>query len=441
MTTILSEDASSETMFFADEPLKNKLLRNWFWLYFFSFLVAPAGYLIKVMVSRTLSVEDIGIVYSIIGLMSILSSYNDLWLTEALQYYLPHYLIDKAYDKAKTLLVFTRSIQLLSGLLVGGILFFLAPRLSVHYFHHAEAGIILRYFCFYFLIINFFQVLQTIFVSLQYVKLYNWVDLVRMWSIVALTAYGIYSGSLSSLHLAQYWIIWVAVGTLFGFVFFRKKIGRLITKHKFTWDKVLLKKQRQYAFRVLLWANAWVLLAQIDQQFALYFLGAQSAWYWTNYLTLQTAVGVFTGPIIGYLFPLLNELYKKKEYDKIKHLKKLLVMWTLVFGAIVWIVWWLWWPQIAVLFFGERFRISWELFHYIAPFTFLSILSAINFQHLASSGMIKERVKILCIGVGASVILGLVLLPLIGIKGLLVSNVLGWILLLTLTSYSLRKIA
>jgi O-antigen/teichoic acid export membrane protein len=71
------------------------------------------------MVSHTLSVEDIGIVYSIIGLMSILSSYNDLGLTEALQYYLPHYLIDKAYDKAKTLLIFTRGVQILSGLVVG----------------------------------------------------------------------------------------------------------------------------------------------------------------------------------------------------------------------------------------------------------------------------------------------------------------------------------
>jgi hypothetical protein len=42
-----------------DEPLKNKLIRNGFWLYFFQFLVAPAGYLIKVMISRELSVEDI----------------------------------------------------------------------------------------------------------------------------------------------------------------------------------------------------------------------------------------------------------------------------------------------------------------------------------------------------------------------------------------------
>jgi O-antigen/teichoic acid export membrane protein len=105
-----------------NEPLKDKLLRNGFRLYFFQFLVAPAGYLIKMMVSRELSVEDIGLFYSIMGLIGIISVYNDLGLTEALQYYLPHYFIDKEYSKAKTIIIFTWLVQFISGILVAGIL-------------------------------------------------------------------------------------------------------------------------------------------------------------------------------------------------------------------------------------------------------------------------------------------------------------------------------
>lgn len=63
------------------------------------------------MVSRSLSVEDVGLVYSIIGFIGLLSAFNDLGLTEALQYYLPHYIIDKEYGKAKTILVITRVVQ------------------------------------------------------------------------------------------------------------------------------------------------------------------------------------------------------------------------------------------------------------------------------------------------------------------------------------------
>ena len=50
----------------SEETLQTKLVRNGFWLYFFQFLVAPAGYLIKMMISRELSVADIGLFYNIL---------------------------------------------------------------------------------------------------------------------------------------------------------------------------------------------------------------------------------------------------------------------------------------------------------------------------------------------------------------------------------------
>ena len=49
-----------------DIPLKEKLIKKGFWLYFLSFIMAPTGYLIKMMISRTLSVEDIGLFYSVV---------------------------------------------------------------------------------------------------------------------------------------------------------------------------------------------------------------------------------------------------------------------------------------------------------------------------------------------------------------------------------------
>ena len=65
-----------------------------------------------------MSVEDIGLFYSILGLIGIVASYNDLGLTESLQYFLPHYLIAKDYVKAKTLLITTWLIQIVSGVVI-----------------------------------------------------------------------------------------------------------------------------------------------------------------------------------------------------------------------------------------------------------------------------------------------------------------------------------
>ena len=91
-----------ESKILQDQTLWEKLIKKWFWLYFFSFLVAPAGYLIKLFVSNSLSVSDVWVLYSIISLISLLNTYNDLWLTESLQYFLPRFLLKKQYNYVKT---------------------------------------------------------------------------------------------------------------------------------------------------------------------------------------------------------------------------------------------------------------------------------------------------------------------------------------------------
>jgi hypothetical protein len=41
-------------------------------------ITAPLGYFAKLIISNTLSVEEVGIFYSVLGLVLLLASYNDL---------------------------------------------------------------------------------------------------------------------------------------------------------------------------------------------------------------------------------------------------------------------------------------------------------------------------------------------------------------------------
>jgi hypothetical protein len=43
--------------------LAEKFLKKGFWLYLFSFIVAPIGYIIKIILSIDLTVSEIGILY------------------------------------------------------------------------------------------------------------------------------------------------------------------------------------------------------------------------------------------------------------------------------------------------------------------------------------------------------------------------------------------
>ena len=74
-----------------DETLSQKLINKWFWAYVFTVFTAPLWYFIRLLASNTLTVSDVGVFYSILSLFGLLACYNDLWLTESMQYFLPKY--------------------------------------------------------------------------------------------------------------------------------------------------------------------------------------------------------------------------------------------------------------------------------------------------------------------------------------------------------------
>ena len=76
-----------------DETLAKKLITKGFWVYFFTFFTAPIGYLLRMLVSNTLTVAEVGIFYSVLGLMALIATYNDLGLTESLMYFIPKHWI------------------------------------------------------------------------------------------------------------------------------------------------------------------------------------------------------------------------------------------------------------------------------------------------------------------------------------------------------------
>ncbi|AKH33177.1 hypothetical protein XF24_00854 [candidate division SR1 bacterium Aalborg_AAW-1] len=424
---------------FPDELLQKKLMRNGFWMYFFAFLIAPTGYLIKIMIAGTLSVEQIGLFYSVLGIISILAAYNDLGLTEALQYYLPHYLIDKKYNESKSIFVYTLILQLVSGILIGSGLFFGAEWLSIHYFKNISTLPLLEFFSLYFILLNISQALNSFFIATQQVKRSQGLEAIRMRTVVVGTGALLVGGYLSLTTFTLLWIGGVIVACLIGFLGLHKLFGGLFTQGKILWDKELFDKQRKYGIWVMIGAGTGTLFGQINQQFALYYLGAQAAGYWSYYLSFYTIVGIVTNPLINYLFPLLNELYKKGHQSKIDHLFKLLFIGIVIFGVVGGIAGYFLAQPIAVLLFGEQFRQSGALFQHYAPFLFTIPLFGILFQDIASRGLVKQRVWILALGLLANTIASFILGHKFGLTGLVYAQLIGNIVLIIGGWYYFRK--
>lgn len=424
-----------------ENNLKKKLIHNGTWLYIFSFLIAPSGYLLKVMIARELSVEDIGLFYSIIWIITIISTYNDLWLTEALQYFLPRYLLKQEISKATSLIRFTRGMQFFTWIIISWLLFFGAPRLAEHYFTSSLALPILRIFCIYFLIINLYQVLSSLFFSTQQVKRAQMIDFIRMWSVVFFTAASIFLWeSFDLLMYSWYWLWGVIMGLIVASIWCIKLYPRIIRTSLISIRQHLsIKERTTYWRRIMLWQSASTLYGQVNQQLVLVILGSAAAGIRAYYLTFFSIISILTSPLIGYLFPLFTELQAKWDITKIKKVYSYLIAWMIVFGLLGWIGWYYFSQTFIVFLYGEAFRQSGELFQIFAPWVILLPMTGIIYNDLASRGLVKQRVYVTLIWLGILSITTPLLISVYGIYWGVYGHILWSISLLFVLVYVYKK--
>ena len=382
-----------------DETLSQKLIKKGFWLYLFSYLIAPGGYLIRLLISNSpeISVADVGILYSIISLISFLNVYNDLGLTESLQYFLPKFWIKKEYNNIKTTIYLSFLVQFWTAILIALGLWFGSDWLAVNYFHNPVSADILKYFCLYFLWINLFQTFQSIFIAFQKTFDYQLVEFIRMRSVVWFSFFCFLTnrGTIEWYSLNR--LLWLGVWILIaGFIYYRNYHHSLM-QGKFEWNKPMLKEYRKYALWSFIWLNISSVFWQIIQQLVLYFLGDESAGYFANFQSLFNMGFIIIWPIMSLIFPIVAEVMEKKDEKKLNLLISFFYSYfsvlTLSFSALLIVLG----PEIATVLFWEKFRLSWEIGIWGTGFLIFNILSNFNFSLLWWIWAVKERVHILIV--------------------------------------------
>jgi len=425
----------------ADQPLGQKLIKKWFWLYFFMILIAPVSYFTRVIVSNKLEIWDVWIFYSVLWLITLLSLYNDLWLTEALQYYLPKYWIKKEYNNYKTIFYITLIAQLISWIILASIIYLSSNRLALNHFHSIQAGQIIRILCFYFVWINFLQAFNSFYLWFQDTLSSNLTEFSKLYSTFAFTIFFWLTNSLTVNSFSIAWITWIWISLVVSSIIFLKKYSYTFKKWIFLWDNNLVITQFKYAFWVFLWANVWSLFVQIDQQLVVNLLGPQSAGYYTNYSSLISMFLVIIWPLFAILFPIVTELVAKNDLSRLKLLQNLLYKYFSVFAFSMWGLFFALWPQLAIIFFGSKFYYSWELIVYTSPFLFIYVLFIINYYILAWLGKVKARVKILWWALLVNIISNILLLIIfkMWLIGAVISMILWWIVMWILSLELVNK--
>ncbi len=411
--------------------LTEKFLKKGFWLYMFSLIMAPIAYITKIIISWELSVSEVGILYGIISLITLLTSYNDLWVAESLKYFIPNYVSKKDYSKVKSLLFIAFVIQTLSALAIAALFYFGAEYLADNYFKNSAANDALKVFAFFFIGINIFQTFNNFFIAVQDTFLHKFTDFIRTLFTMCCVIFMFFTDLSSLLNYSLTWLISLYIWILISLYYFYKRYyTSYLSGVKICIEKQFLKTIFWYASFVFLWASAGTILSQIDMQMVIFMLGTTDAWYYTNYLSIIGIPFMIIWPFtFWFLLPVFSELHAKKDLVSIRKIKELFQKNLLILWIAFNILFFVFAETIAFVLFWEKFINSGTILQYSVLFLCFNFLLQINFNILAGIGKIKEKVKIVLTAIIFNTIWNYFLIQHIWVYGAALATAFGWILI------------
>ena len=422
------------------KSLSEKFLKKWFWLYFFSLIIWPVWYITKIMISEKITVSELWILYWIISLVTLISTYNDLWFTESLKHFIPKFVTEKNYDKVKSVLFYALFAQITTSLVIAAWFYFWADFIAENYFKSQEAKEILEIFAFFFIWINIFQTINNFFLAVQDAFAYKLTEFFRMIFILFSVIFVFFGNYSSLINYSYSWLIWLYIWIIITlFIFYKKYYKKYFSESKILIEKNLIKNITKYALLVSLWAQVWVLLSQIDMQMIIYILWAEDAWYYTNYLSIINIPFIVLWPIFMLLMPIFSELSSKWEKEKINKIKN---SFSNIF-LIIWIIFnwfmFIFAKEIAFVLFWDKCIESGIILQYSILLLVFNFLLQINFNLMAWIWEVKQRVKILWIAIFVNFILNLIFIKILWVYWASLATWFGWILIWFLSEKFLKK--
>lgn len=315
-------------------------------------LTSIASYLLRIFYSHTLSVDEYGLFYALLGLTGSIILYSDLGFTYSSSYLIPKYILKKDYSKSWHAYKYSQLLGVGTTLLIAIILAIFAPWLAKEYFKTEIAQNLIYIFCIYLVVTSFVNTQHALLVGLQQEKYYSSMQLVRLVLTIIFT---FIFWVLRSTNIYIFALIatfsYILCGFIFSYLIYNK--NTFLKNLQIKWDKDLFKEMYVYALPTLLASSVYSLIIFADTFFLTLFQGLAAVGSYNIVLPLASIPLIILSPFANFLFPLISHLMEeesKRVALVLETILKIVPFLALYFGLFIA----LFPTQPIVLLFGEK---------------------------------------------------------------------------------------
>lgn len=421
------------------QSIQERVIKGSFIVLTLAFLGSIFAYLVRIILSHTLSIENYGLFYAVFGLFSIATTYVDLGFGYSVVYFFPKYIKLKDYSKAWNIFLFGQIISLTVSVILSIFLIIMAPFLANNYFKVAGSEILIYFFCGFLVVFVTINGLLLIFSGLQKEKYYASITALRWFLTLIFLITFFLLGFANIIFYAMAWFLGHALTSiLFFFLLFYKH--SFLTKNKLVWDSEVFKQMSALAFPSLLETFVVSAIILSDTFFLTLFKGIKEVGVYNIIYPLAFIPVIFITPINTLLLPLVSHLMEGEKQKIVNLMEKILII--IPFVGLYFALFIMMFPSsIVELIFGKKWLGLVEV-----QLTILSVGAIVILMNgilgaiVSGIGKIREKLKAAVVISVISVSLDIILIWYYGILGAVITISLTSLILSLLYMRIIKKV-
>jgi O-antigen/teichoic acid export membrane protein len=398
-----------------------KILGGSLYISAFTILSLPLSYLVRLLLTRHLTLAQFGLFYAVLNFFDTLQSFNDLGFSEMQLYFLPKFIKNKQLSKIKATITAQLVNQILTTVVIGVGIIWLAPFLAENLFHVPNATDVIRVMALYFIAKDFLLNVRVLFFAFQEPRYYSSQEAVRLLltAVCVVTAVALFKFDLLAAA-----IIWTGTHTVLAVVY----LVMFALSHREIWRAnrySILKIYKEFLPFILpsLLANkAGSVYASGTEILLTFFKGVSEVGLYNIAKPISNLAIALTSPVAAVLKPYISEIDDNTNTPTIKNLISIIIN-TGVFLLLPFSLLLFFYAKESIVFlFGSQYQnAAWAL-KVIAFDTLFAVLNPFLFGIVFGLGLQKQRAIVIYVSVALNVGLSLIFIPIFGAMGVGLAN-------------------
>lgn len=417
---------------------QKKILKGTSLVFFSTYISAFFGYVLRVLLARSLSIKEYGLVFSIISFFGIFAIFSELGLGNALAKFIPEFIAKKEYSKIKTSFESVLIINLFLSFLIGLIIIIFSKKISTSFFHNESAWILIIIYSIFFILNPILLILKSAFQGFFKMGLFGLVNISQSLFVLVGTYVLIFMGYKSSSLFVSYLIYVILASFVFYFIF-TKKVFSNYSNYKYVFNLSLIKKILKFGIIIALSGAFGMIFGRIDTFLLSLLNSLEEAAYFQVIFPLVKALWDVGSILSVVLLPIISEMWSKKHFEKFNKELEKLYSYTLIILIPLCSFLFVYSKEIIILIYGVKYLAADLTLKILSVAVIVKAITKINNVILVGINKPAKLIKYVLVGSFLNISLNLMLIPIFGSVGASISLLASFLCILILSFVDIKK--